>query len=83
MTSRDTSEYFMPSVPMPIPSVTVGKPKTCAIAPAFEGHHHAVDEGLDAGVARVHRRMTVRHADDGLFEVAVFESDGAQHCTVG
>ena len=33
MTSRDTSEYFMPSVPMPMPSVTVGKPKTCGIAP--------------------------------------------------
>src|ERR1700733_10384747 len=34
MTSRDTSEYFIPSVPMPIPSVTVGNPKTCGIAPA-------------------------------------------------
>ena len=34
MTSRETSEYFMPSVPMPIPSVTVGVPNTCGIAPA-------------------------------------------------
>jgi hypothetical protein len=34
MTSRETSEYFMPSVPMPMPSVTVGKPNTCGIAPA-------------------------------------------------
>ena len=34
MTSRDTSEYFMPSVPMPMPSVTVGKPNTCGMAPA-------------------------------------------------
>lgn len=34
ITSRETSEYFMPSVPMPIPSVTVGKPKTWGIAPA-------------------------------------------------
>src|SRR5436190_5869090 len=34
MTSRDTSEYFIPSVPMPMPSVTVGKPKTCGFAPA-------------------------------------------------
>jgi hypothetical protein len=34
ITSRDTSEYFMPSVPMPIPSVTVGVPNTCGIAPA-------------------------------------------------
>src|SRR3979490_2103120 len=34
ITSRETSEYFMPSVPMPMPSVTVGKPNTCGIAPA-------------------------------------------------
>src|SRR5260370_19086263 len=34
MTSREISEYFMPSVPMPMPSVTVGKPNTCGIAPA-------------------------------------------------
>ncbi len=33
MTSRDTSEYFMPSVPMLMPSDTVGVPKTCALAP--------------------------------------------------
>ncbi len=34
ITSRETSEYFMPSVPMPMPSVTVGMPNTCGIAPA-------------------------------------------------
>src|SRR6267143_2652856 len=34
ITSRDTSEYFIASVPMPMPSVTVGKPKTCGFAPA-------------------------------------------------
>src|SRR6266705_1442421 len=34
ITSRETSEYFMPSVPMPMPSVTVGKPNTWGIAPA-------------------------------------------------
>src|SRR5690349_16653790 len=34
ITSRDTSEYFMPSVPIEMPSVTVGKPKVCGIAPA-------------------------------------------------
>ena len=34
ITSRDTSEYFMPSVPMPMPSVTVGMPNTCGMAPA-------------------------------------------------
>src|SRR5258707_6823033 len=34
ITSRDTSEYFIASVPMPIPSVTVGTPNTCGLAPA-------------------------------------------------
>src|SRR6266850_6403341 len=34
ITSRDTSEYFIASVPMPMPSVMVGTPKTCGLAPA-------------------------------------------------
>ena len=34
MTSRDTREYFIASVPIPMPSVTVGVPNTCGIAPA-------------------------------------------------
>jgi hypothetical protein len=33
ITSRETSEYFIASVPMPMPSVIVGTPKTCGIAP--------------------------------------------------
>ena len=35
ITSRDTSEYFIASVPMPMPSVTVGVPNTCGLAPAL------------------------------------------------
>src|SRR5258706_3509589 len=34
ITSRDTSESFIASVPMPMPSVIVGTPKTCGLAPA-------------------------------------------------
>jgi hypothetical protein len=34
ITSRETSEYFIASVPMPMPSVTVGMPNTCGFAPA-------------------------------------------------
>ena len=34
MTSRDTSEYFMPSVPIAMPSLMVGVPKICGLAPA-------------------------------------------------
>ncbi len=32
MTSRDTSEYFMPSVPMEMPSLTVMVPNICGMA---------------------------------------------------
>ena len=35
ITSRDTSENFMPSVPMEMPSETVIVPKSCGIAPAL------------------------------------------------
>jgi hypothetical protein len=34
MTSRETSEYFMPSVPIEMPSLTVMVPKSCGIPPA-------------------------------------------------
>ena len=34
MTSRETSEYFIPSVPIAIPSLTVIVPNICGIAPA-------------------------------------------------
>ncbi len=34
MTSREISEYFMPSVPIDMPSEMVGTPKSCGLAPA-------------------------------------------------
>jgi hypothetical protein len=34
MTSRDTRLYFMPSVPIAMPSLMVGVPKICALPPA-------------------------------------------------
>ncbi len=34
ITSRETSEYFIPSVPIEMPSETVIVPKTCGIVPA-------------------------------------------------
>ena len=84
ITSRDTSEYFMPSVPMPMPSVTVGTPNTCGIAPAsLQRRHGAVHQRLDAGVAGVHGGVAVGHADDRLVEVAVGEAHRAQHRAVG
>ena len=35
ITSRDTSEYFMPSVPIEMPSEMVMVPNICGMAPAF------------------------------------------------
>jgi hypothetical protein len=42
MTSREISEYFMPSVPIDIPSEMVGVPNTCGLAPACldRGNRH-------------------------------------------
>ena len=34
ISSREGSEYLMPSVPMLMPSLAVGKPHVCGIAPA-------------------------------------------------
>jgi len=34
ITSRETREYFMPSVPMEMPSLTVIVPKVCGMPPA-------------------------------------------------
>ena len=84
MTSRDTSEYFMPSVPMPMPSVMVGMPNTCGMAPGLAQRvHGAVDQRLDAGIAGIHVGMAVGHADDRLLEIAILEVDRAQHRAVG
>lgn len=35
ISSLETSEYFMPSIPMDSPSVTTGVPKTNGLPPAF------------------------------------------------
>ena len=84
ITSRETSEYFIPSVPMPMPSVTVGNAEHLRHrARLLERGHRAVDERLDAGVARIHRAVAVGDADDRLLEIAVAETDGAQHGAVG
>jgi hypothetical protein len=67
-----------------MPSVTVGKPKDLRHGSGFlERGHHAIDERLDAGIARIHRGVTVRHANDRLLKITVSEAHGAQHGAVG
>src|SRR5689334_25011717 len=53
ITSRDTSEYFMPSVPIEMPSVTVGKPKVCGMAPASDRKSVVQGKSVDVGGRRV------------------------------
>ena len=84
MTSRETSEYFMPSVPIEIPSLTVIVPKICGMR-AGGAHRRLgpVREHVEAGIARRDRAVAVGDPDDRLAEVAVAEADGAEHGAVG
>ena len=84
MTSRETSEYFMPSVPIEMPSLTVMVPKICGIAPAAAHRRlRPPREHVEAGVARRDGAVAVGDADDRLAEVVVAEADGAEHGAVG
>jgi hypothetical protein len=80
MTSRETSEYFIPSVPIEMPSLTVMVPNICGIAPAlFDGRVGALGENIETQVAGRDRAVAVRHADDRLFEIVVAKADRPQH----
>ena len=85
MTSRETSEYFMPSVPMEMPSLTVMVPKICGMACRIRA---AIRMARSARSFRpaLHGRdgaVAVGDADDGLVEIAVAEADRAQHGAIG
>ena len=83
ITSRETSEYFMPSVPIEMPSLTVMVPKICGIAPAARTAASARrGEHVEAGVAGRDRAVAVGDADDRLVEVVIAEADGAEHGAV-
>ena len=84
MTSRETSEYFIPSVPIEIPSLTVMVPKICGMAPAARTAASARSrEHVEARVAGRDRAVAVGDPDDRLAEVGVAEADGAEHGAVG
>ena len=84
MTSRETSEYFMPSVPIEMPSLTVIVPKICGIAPdARDRRLRAMRELVEAGVAWRDGAVSVGDADDRLAEVPVAEADRPEHGAVG
>ena len=72
ITSRLTRLYFMPSVPMAMPSLMVGVPKIWALPPAssYAGHRR-VGQLFAAAVARRDGAVAVGHADHGLVEIGL------------
>ena len=69
---------------MPMPSVTVGTPNTCGIAPAaFSASIARSTSGWMPALHGIHRAVAVGDADDRLVEIVVAEADGAQHRAVG
>ena len=84
ITSRETREYFIPSVPIEMPSLTVMVPKICGMAPAARTAASARWARTSSpGVARRDGAVAVGDADDRLAEIVVAEADGAQHGAVG
>ena len=84
ITSRETREYFMPSVPIEMPSETVMVPKVCGIAPAFFAAVSArTAENVQPEVARRDRAVAVGDADDRFLEIGVLETHRAQHRAIG
>ena len=77
MTSRETSEYFMPSEPMEMPSETVMVLKMMALPPASLAPFSASQRQLvNVHVARRDHAPGGGDADDGFLEILRFEADG-------
>ena len=80
ITSRETRENFMPSVPIEIPSLTVMVPKICGMAWASRSTLTArCGEIVQARVAGRDGAVAVGDADDGLVEILVAKAHGAEH----
>ncbi len=80
MTSRDTSEYFMPSVPMEMPSEMVMVLNTTALPLAMLAPSAAFRRQLvDVHIAGCDHAPGRGDADLGLLEIGVIEADRAQH----
>ena len=80
ITSRDTSEYFIPSVPIEMPSETVMVPNATGLA-AGGGHagRRARRQPVEVHVARRHLAPGRADADLRPGEVLAREADGVQH----
>ena len=80
MTSRDTSEYFMPSVPIEMPSEMVMVLKMMALPPAALTPLAALaGEFVDVHVAGRHLAPGRGDADLRFGEILFFETDGVEH----
>ncbi len=84
MTSRETSEYFIPSVPMR--DAVAHRDGAEDLRHGARGAHgllRRVGQLVEAGVAGGDGAVRVGDADDGLPEIVVAEPHGAKHGTVG
>ena len=80
MTSRDTSEYFIPSVPIEMPSLTVMVPNICGIPPPAVMADSARRASTSSPALHGRdRAVAVGDAHDGLGKVTVAEPERAQH----
>ena len=84
ITSRDTSEYFMPSVPI---EIAVGHRDGVEDDALAAGRVHAIGgvarQLVDVHVARGDLRPGGTHADLRLLEIVAGESDRVQHGAAG
>ena len=84
MTSRETSEYFIPSVPIEMPSEMVMVLKMTALPPASLTPARRLPRQLvDVHVARRHLAPRRADADLRLLEILARESDRVQHGAPG
>ncbi len=80
MTSRETSEAFMPSVPMVIPSDITMVLHSIGVPPAARiAFLHLFRERAQMKIARRHVAPGVRHGDQRPREVGIREARGLQH----
>ncbi len=80
MTSRETSEYFMPSLPIEMPSDTVMVLKTMALPPASFAPFSASSASLSMCMLQGVTLLQVEAMPmSGFLKIFRFEADGIKH----
>jgi hypothetical protein len=82
MTSRETSEYFMPSVPIEMPSEMVMVLKITPLPPAASTPFGSM-ASCRCACCRGDHAPGGGDADEGLGEILFLEADGVEHGAAG